>query len=216
MLFGFCSACAPLSHRALKDKLYYRVAAGSAGAATRLGASFLDPFLAQFERIFDRPNYAGYTGDRLFTIWQGMRLVADYAVEFSILSAESGWNKLALLCAFCRGLNVRDALILGAMPKDLPEMVDRAIELDNHQREQLSLPGFSHPPAQLRFSQLHVESPTTETNSPSEGEEYMQLRGAHLSTVERSRGFATDSCLYCGHSGHFIASCPSRPKGRAR
>lgn len=109
-----------------------------ASAGTRLGDPSLDTFVARFERIFDRPNYAGCAGDRLFTIRQGVRSVADYAVEFSTLSAESGWNEPALLCAFRRGLNnsVRDALVSGARPRDLAEMVDRAIELDNHQPSQ--------------------------------------------------------------------------------
>lgn len=108
-----------------------------ASAGTFLGDTSLDTFLTRFERIFDRPNYAGCAGDRLFTIRQGARSVADYAVEFSTLSAESGWNEPALLCAFRRGLNdsVWDALVSGARPRDLAEMVDRAIELDNHQQE---------------------------------------------------------------------------------
>lgn len=58
-------------------------------------------------------------------------------MEFETLAAQSGWNEPALLCAFRRGLNdqVRGVLVAGAQPRDLAEMVDRAIEPDNYQHE---------------------------------------------------------------------------------
>lgn len=58
-------------------------------------------------------------------------------MEFETLAEESGCNELALLVAFCQGLNnqVWDALVAGARPRDLAEMIDRAIELDNFQWE---------------------------------------------------------------------------------
>lgn len=40
----------------------------------------------------------------------------------------------------------------------------------------------------------------------------MQLGGTQLSPSERRRRFATDACLYCAQVGHFVASCPLRPK----
>lgn len=40
----------------------------------------------------------------------------------------------------------------------------------------------------------------------------MQLGGAQLSPTEQSRGLTSDVCLYCGHSVHFVATCPLRPK----
>lgn len=46
--------------------------------------------------------------------------------------------------------------------------------------------------------------------------EPMQLGGTRLSPVERCRWFTSDSCLYCGQTDYFIASCPVRPKDRAR
>lgn len=86
--------------------------------------------LRTFKRIFDRPDYAGCA------IQEGARSVVDYAVEFGTLPAESGWNEPELLCAFRRGLNVSvHATLVGALPKDLAEMVDQAIEMDKQQKE---------------------------------------------------------------------------------
>lgn len=181
-----------------------------------------DTFLSRFKQIFDRPDHAGCAGDKLFTLRQGNRSVADFAVDFGILAAESGWNEPALLCAFRRGLNdpVRDALAMGTRPTVLAELVNRAIELDNHQRarrqERVSHPTRTHSPARSRFSPVR-EPPTTSSGGPRSGtEEPMQLGGARLSPNERRRRFTSASCLYCGQSGHFIASCPTRPKDRAR
>lgn len=36
----------------------------------------------------------------------------------------------------------------------------------------------------------------------------MQLGGTRLSPSERQRRFASDACLYCGQTGHFIAKRP--------
>lgn len=58
-------------------------------------------------------------------------------MEFGTLAAESGWNVVALQGVFRRGLSgqVRDSLVAGVQPKDLNELTDHAIELDNYQTE---------------------------------------------------------------------------------
>lgn len=51
--------------------------------------------------------------------------------------AEFGWNGPALQNAFRWGLSdqVHDELVSGARPKDLDELIVRAIKMDNYQRE---------------------------------------------------------------------------------
>lgn len=65
-----------------------------------------------------------------------MRSIANYALEFGVLAAETGWDKLALQAAFYRGLGeqVQDALFAGTQPADLDGLIDRAIEIINYQR----------------------------------------------------------------------------------
>lgn len=127
----------------------------------------------------------------LFVILQGSQSVADYAVEFRTLSIESGWNEPALFCAFCRGLNdlVCDTRVAGARTKDLAKMVERAIELDNYQRERRRELFFHSSSSFQPFQPLFVDS-------HSASEEPMQLRGAQLSPAKRRRCFTSDSYLY--------------------
>ena len=189
-----------------------------ANASARLDSLSLAEFLTRFKRVFDRPNHAGCAGDRLLTLRQGGRSVAEYAVEFGTLATESEWNEPALLCVFRRGLNdsVRDLLVTGARPGGLSEMIDRAIELDNYQRERQrerqqervrsTLP-------QPRFFSPHGEElPALPAGARSADEEPMQRGGTRLSPSERRHRLASGSCLYCGQTGHFIASCSIRPR----
>lgn len=154
-------------------KIYYIIgllrgralAWAQASSRSRSDSTTLEDFLRRFEQIFDRPNFAGCAGDRLFTIRQGARSVAEYTVEFEILAEESGFNEPALLVAFRRGLNepVRDALVAGAHPGDLAGMIDRAIELDNFQRERRrerpSRPALLRSLGRQRFSPPHASPP---------------------------------------------------------
>lgn len=38
----------------------------------------------------------------------------------------------------------------------------------------------------------------------------MQLGSAKLTAEERTRRFGETLCLYCGHSGHRLVTCPLR------
>lgn len=61
-------------------------------------------FVKRFKCIFDCPSHAGCAANRLFTVQQGDRSVAEYAVELGTLLAESGWDESALQNAYSRGL----------------------------------------------------------------------------------------------------------------
>lgn len=191
-----------------------------ASSGAHLNSLPLEAFIKRFERVFDRPDYAGCAGDRLFTLRQGARSVAEFVVEFETLAAESGWNEPALLCAFRRGLNdqVRDALVAGARPRDLAEMIDRTIELDNYQRERrrdrLARSVPFRPSARRRLSPPFA--PALPGDPRPRGEEPMQLGGALLSPSERRRRRASNACFCCGQAGHFVASCPVLLKEHAR
>lgn len=98
--------------------------------------------------VFDHPDHAGCAGDRLLTLRRGRCSVADYAFEFGNLAAEGGCNELAFLCAFRRGPNdaVRDILVTRARLGNLSEIIDRAIVIDNYQRERHQGQVCSPPP----------------------------------------------------------------------
>lgn len=48
--------------------------------------------MKQSDHIFDRPSHAGCVSERLFSLRQGTRSVAEYAVESGTPMVESGRN----------------------------------------------------------------------------------------------------------------------------
>lgn len=65
-----------------------------------------------------------------------------------MLAAKSGWNEPVLQRAFRRRLSdaVRDAVIWGARPRDLDELIDRAVDIDNYQGERRREQASRHAP----------------------------------------------------------------------
>ena len=49
-----------------------------------LHAMTTEEFMQQLEQVFDRPDHATNAGGRLFTLRQGNRSAAEYAVEFRL------------------------------------------------------------------------------------------------------------------------------------
>lgn len=64
---------------------------------------------------------------------QGQRLVADFAIDFRIKSATSGWNAYALESAYFHALNqsLKDKLAMLDEPATLEELISLIIWLDN-------------------------------------------------------------------------------------
>ena len=66
--------------------------------------------MAAMHHTFDHPVYKGVAGSCLFQLRQGKRSVADYAIEYCILTADSGWNAEALMTTFQHGFSSEDEL----------------------------------------------------------------------------------------------------------
>lgn len=62
-------------------------------------------FIELFKGVFDHQLEGVKIGEKLLTIQQGERRVAEYALEFHTLVAGSGWNDSALKAVFCQGLD---------------------------------------------------------------------------------------------------------------
>lgn len=56
-------------------------------------------------KVFDHPVSGNNAGHRLMAISQGTSSVAEFAVEFRKLAAESTWNDSTLQGAFYKGLS---------------------------------------------------------------------------------------------------------------
>ncbi|KAK2899768.1 hypothetical protein Q8A73_012897 [Channa argus] len=194
-------------------------------AEAKLGSSFLIPFhtfVEELRKIFDHPARSKNAADRLLSLRQGFRSVADFSVEFRVLATEAQWDDAALRTVFRHGLSdpVKNELTHRDPPDSLDELIELAIRLDNRIRERrrergqipASVPkGLRTPPLKSLVSPVSSASASSELPA-----EPMELARAGLSPTERQHRLQAGECIYCGSTRHFIAQCPSRPKGGAR
>ena len=118
---------------------------------------------------------------------------------------------------FLKGLNeaVKDCLVGRAGTKSLQKLIALAIKVDNGLRER------RRERAQVVYSPDTAASPTaphwpsepqTANNNLSVAstrqEEPMQLGQNQLTSAECSRRFKEGLCIYCGQTGHQLATCP--------
>lgn len=179
-------------------------------------------FIHEMKKVFDHPIRGHEAGSRLFSIRQGARSTAEYAVEFRTLAAESGWNDTAQRGAFLRGLSegVKDELAARDEESSLDDLISLAIRVDNRLRERRRERGARLPlqaPVRRHLPDTHSSSlsVTQSTTAPSEVEP-MQLGRAGLTEEEKLRRRRANVCLYCGEGGHYAAGCPAKPgKGQA-
>lgn len=182
-------------------------------------------FSAEMSSIFDHPVASSDASNHLLSLRQGPLSAANYSVEFRTLATELGWDDKALQSISLKGLNeeVKDSLVGRAETADLQGLIALAIKVDNRLRERrierLSGPqaGFGEATTS-RLSSRPPEGMSTDTNtafSSSRSKEPMQLGWNRLTPTERDRRFRGGLCLYCGESGHRLATCPQRlnPKG---
>ncbi|KAJ7998560.1 hypothetical protein DPEC_G00206180 [Dallia pectoralis] len=94
-------------------------------------------FTTEMGRVFEHPVRGSVAANRLLTVRQGSRSVEDYAVEFRITAAETGWNDEALQGAFKNGLceRLKDELAPREDSGDLNEPITLVIRLDSRLRE---------------------------------------------------------------------------------
>lgn len=161
--------------------------------------------------MFNHPVCGRDASNRLTNIRQGSRSVADYAIEFRTLAAESGWNDPALQGAFYRGLQetLKDELATRDDSSSLDHLISTSIKLDNRLRERRRERGSRSYIPSLRTSPPPDILPAIASSDT--GPEPMQLGRARLTPQEHEHRRASKLCLYCGKSGHFIAACPARP-----
>uniref|UniRef100_A0A3P9MT72 DUF4939 domain-containing protein n=1 Tax=Poecilia reticulata TaxID=8081 RepID=A0A3P9MT72_POERE len=153
-------------------------------------------FLAEFKQVFCQ---------------EAEKSVSDFAIEFRIRAAASGWNAVALKSAFFHGLNehIKDELATLDEPESLSDFINLTIKLDNRIR------------ARARERNRRVTSPRTSlTNNQSSAQPFssssqtpdsepMQLGNARLTPEEHQRRLRSRLCIYCGEPNHVITNCPS-------
>lgn len=186
------------------------------------GVKYVD-FVKEVKRVFDHPDYQSDASSRLMSMSQGQRSVSDYTIEFWTMAAEVDWTDQALQAAFRRGLSeqIKDELLSRDEPANLDSLVSLANRIDNRIRARRREKSSSSTRPVTRFAAPLSPQPSASSVSPGldnpvvNAPEPMQLGRAHLTPEERQRRRQCGECLYCGKVGHFLASCPIRPKGGA-
>ena len=183
-------------------------------------------FTDEMRRVFDHPVKGRQATSQLLDLQQGNSSVSEYAVNFRILAAESGWNDSALQAIFCKGLagELKDELAVREECNSFNSLVDLAIRLDNRIRERVrERQGTGR---RRLISGTRPSSPDSIPGSPDTthyaheprtppADEPMQLGRARLTPAERQRRMQNKLCLYCGQGGHFVSGCSELPKDRA-
>ncbi|KAK7913158.1 hypothetical protein WMY93_013369 [Mugilogobius chulae] len=170
----------------------------------------LPRFLKTFNQIFQTVTPGREAAKALVTLRQGRRSVLDYALEFRTLSADSGWNQLALVDAFFNGLSetIKDHLTPLDLPTELDALIALASKIDKrlNERERSRSRQFSS--LRVNFKERLPLSSSAPAMPVLESEEPMQVGRTRLSPSERQRRMDEGRCIYCGQLGHFLASCP--------
>ena len=179
-------------------------------------------FLDTMSKIFDQTSPGRESARALVNIKQRQRRVADYAIDFRTLAAESWWNSAALFDAFLHGLAdpIKDQLAPLQLPEDLDSLIAMAIRVDqrlaDRQREKgrntVSTPPFRRElPREYYTWQRNSQTSSPERPAlPIAAEEQMQLGRARLTPEERQRRLRERRCFYCGQQGHVSAACSAK------
>ncbi|OMJ11906.1 Retrotransposon-derived protein PEG10 [Smittium culicis] len=181
-----------------------------------------DTFIVQFQRNFSDPNVAINARGMIRKCRQGPRSVAAYAAEFRILGRDSGYDQLALVDQFLRGLNdnVMSYLMVAEIPDRLEDCINSALLVDNLLSNRnvflRDRPAFkSQNPFINRFqnrSNNHALNPFTkhEAPIPMEIDSIAPRPRGPLSPEEKTRRFENGLCMYCGEPGHIVSKCTKK------
>ncbi|KAK3520536.1 hypothetical protein QTP70_025774 [Hemibagrus guttatus] len=158
----------------------------------------LDPFLVHFKDVFGTSTSALSVHDELFSLWQANRAIHDYTLHFHTLAASSGWNEVALLSAYRRGLN--------------PKIRQQMAIYDDSMGLELFMLKAQHISQRLFAVSIEEGTPSDASSfCSSPAPEPMQTDQYRLLADERQRRLHQRLCLYCGENDHLLQTCPACP-----
>uniref|UniRef100_A0A3Q2QA15 Retrotransposon gag domain-containing protein n=1 Tax=Fundulus heteroclitus TaxID=8078 RepID=A0A3Q2QA15_FUNHE len=177
---------------------------------------FYRDFAQELVRVFYPVLPCREASRGLFALRQGNRSVAEYIIDFHLLSSESTWNEDALMDVFYRGLNegVKDVLSTHKLPQTLKQLEDLATRINlrlTERRREWGARASTNPRPSSYVPAVMVPAPAR-TPDPKP----MHLGRIRLTPEERSRCFQLNLCLYCGGEGHRVCSCPVKGKNSLR
>ncbi len=153
--------------------------------------------------------------------------MADHAIRFWTLAADSEWNPQSLSDTFLHSLSddIKDHLAPLDLPSHFDALVALAIKIDNRlfegkkEKKSVERRTPAHWGQSTSWSLINRHSSSAGSSNeevtapPGEKEEPMRVGQTRLSPEERQRRLREGRCIYCGLQGHFLAAC--LVKGRA-
>ncbi|OMJ08433.1 Retrotransposon-derived protein PEG10 [Smittium culicis] len=185
-------------------------------------------FIQDFSRNFSDPSEVIRARAQIRILRQGSISVAAYAAEFKTLSRDGGYDQLALVDQFFRGLNdiVMNFMIMADLSASLERNIDNALRIDNRLASRNTLlqnrPEFTpytsrgvyrapNPPlAASKISSVPQNSRQIPATASAPGYLHMEIDTVTsrfrppLTTEEKKKRRELGVCLYCGQPSHII------------
>uniref|UniRef100_A0A8C2FP27 Ty3 transposon capsid-like protein domain-containing protein n=1 Tax=Cyprinus carpio TaxID=7962 RepID=A0A8C2FP27_CYPCA len=159
-------------------------------------------FVDHFREVFGKPTWDSSIGEKLYNLKQGKMSVNEYALQFRMLAATSGWNEQALITTYRQGLDPRVRLHLAAYEDTIG--LERFIQLSIHFATRMQSCLEEHQGQPQNNISLYRPEPVT---PPQPVHEPMQMDSTRLTGAERQRRLTQNLCLYCGSPGHILSTC---------
>ncbi|XP_057712509.1 uncharacterized protein LOC130929420 [Corythoichthys intestinalis] len=174
-------------------------------------------FTTSLKQVFQSKPPGREASLALMNLRQGKRRVADFAIDFRTLAADSDWNPSALSDVFFQALSdpIKLAMVAIDIPGDLDSLIALAMQIDRRlaerDQEGKRLPR-QHPHRDQGNPHTFLPSPQRRlphSLRPQEQtpEEPMQLGRTRLTPGERQRRAREGLCFYCGQRGHVVNNC---------
>ncbi len=161
----------------------------------------LSSFVNQLREVFGTPDGDSSAGEQLYHLQQCNLSIHDYALQFRTLAAASGWDESPLLTTYRQGLEPRLRLQLAAFDDTigLKRFIQLSIRVASRMHSCLEDQRDLTNPIPFHRRPENV-------SPPEPVQEPMLVDNTRLSFTERHRRLSQALCLYCGASGHAIAT----------
>lgn len=93
-----------------------------------------DQFVSLFQCVFDHSPDGKEVSDKLLSLRQGSRHATEYSLDFRTLTAESGWNNIALRAVYINKELMKE-LACQKEATSLDKLISVSIKLDNILRD---------------------------------------------------------------------------------
>lgn len=176
-----------------------------------------DVFLAEFKLLFSDPNPGATARAKMDQLAQGNLTADEYVVKFKELQANTGYNDIALVEKFEKGLNsvlVDKIYALPTMPTTLEGWISWSTKLDRQWRKREAMKKANQPSSSSSKAKPYsVPSnlSTPQSNSTPQPQKPFIPRPTDMVPMEVDSGKKSKTviCFKCRKPGHIARDCQS-------